>query len=80
MQAKKTSIYLFPSNKMFTPFILAKHLHEASKHVMQNRLPQNGEMEPDEELHEVSDSVHYDTQGRNGMRNKYKDEHNRPVS
>ena len=48
-------------------FILAKHLHEASKHVMQNRLPQSDEMEPDDEIHEVSHSLHYDTQGKNGM-------------
>ena len=49
---------------MFVNFILAKHLHEASKQVMQNRYSQNDEMEPDEELHEVADQVHYDTHGR----------------
>ena len=57
-------------------FILAKHLHEASKHVMQNRLPQSDEMEPDDE---VSHSLHYDTQGKNGMASYYTAKNAQPV-
>lgn len=47
---------------IFSFFSLAKHLHEASRRVMQKN---NDEIEPLEELHEVTDSLHYDRQGWN---------------
>ena len=42
---------------------IAKHLHEASRQVMQGNVAGNDEMEPLDELHEATDHVHYDSQG-----------------